>query len=118
MLDFINGTYDFEDTAQAELLGGHMIIYDLSERKQRSDLESLLGDKPSFIVNQADAADFAALMSDLASAKTKAEKAEIADIYSQMYYGSLSGKLAKLAEALRAEDDNAVRNIVHEIFAA
>ena len=55
---------------------------------------------------------------DLASAKTRAEKAEIADIYSQMYYGSLSGKLAKLAEALRAEDDNAVRNIVHEIFAA
>jgi hypothetical protein len=35
-----------------------------------------------------------------------------------MYYGSLSGKLAKLAEALRAEDDNAVRTIVHEIFAA
>lgn len=128
MLDIINGTYDFEDTPQAKLLGGHMTIHDIKdlydeadnnadiENSERERLEALLGDKPACIITQADAQDFAAFLSDIAEAKTMQEKIEVVDLYSQM--SLLSGKLKKLAEALRAEDENAVRAIVHEIFAA
>lgn len=128
MLDIINGTYDFEDTKLASSFGGHMTIHDIKdlideadnnadiENLERERLEALLGDKPACITTQADAQDFAAFLGDLSAAKTLKEKIEVVDLYSQM--SLLSGKLKKLAEALRAEDENAVRAIVHEIYAA
>ena len=128
MLDIINGTYDFEDTKLASSFGGHMTIHDIKdliddaeenadiENLERERLEALLGDKPACIATQADALDFAAFLSDLAAAKTPAEKIEVVELYSQM--SLLSGKLKELAEALRAKDETAARAIVHEIYAA
>ncbi len=128
MLDIINRRYDFEDSEQAMNLAGHMSIHDIKdlideaddnadiENFERERLEALLGDKPTCIATQADAQDFAAFLSDLASAKTLEEKIEVVDLYSQM--SLLSGKLKKLAEALRAKDETAARAIVHEIYAA
>jgi hypothetical protein len=128
MLDIISGTYDFEDTRLAENFGGHMSIHDIKdlideaednadiENAERERLEALLGDKPACIATQADALDFAAFLSDLTSAKNLEEKIEVVELYSQM--SLLSGKLKKLAEALRREDHDAARAIVHEIYAA
>lgn len=128
MLDIINRRYDFEDSEQAMNLADHMSIHDIKdlideaeenadiENLERERLEALLGDKPACITTQADAQDFAAFLGDLSAAKTLKEKIEVVDLYSQM--SLLSGKLKKLAEALRAEDENAVRAIVHEIYAA
>ena len=127
MIDFYQGTYDFEDSLYAPnfILDPITIEY---ERELDSDegrlndnneldmtLVAQLGSRPSSFPRAFGAADFAGMLEDLASANSMAEKAEMLSYWSQCFHGTMAEQLSSLAEELKNSYEDAARKLIAKI---
>ncbi|MDO4730438.1 MAG: hypothetical protein Q4A96_04575 [Candidatus Saccharibacteria bacterium] len=128
MIDFYQGTYDFEDSLYAP----HFILDPITiefEREPDGDddrindneldmtLVAQLGSRPTNFPRAFGAADFAGMLEDLASADSMIEKAEMLSFWSQCFHGTMAEQLANLAEAIKTSDEATARKLIAKICA-
>lgn len=133
MIDYVASTYDFEDSLYAPIFSFEPRIGDAEEEEQKamkateellelsgvSDEELLaeLGSRPTSYPKTIGAGDFAGMLSDIRSADSMEEKAEILSVWADFFHDSLGEALAELAKSILDEDVEAARRLIRRICA-
>lgn len=126
MIDFYQGTYDFEDSLYAPNFVLDPITIEFERENECDDdrlddneldmtLVAQLGSRPSSFPRAFGAADFEGMLEDLMSASTMSEKAERLKFWSQLFHGTMAEQLASLAEELENANEDAARKLIAKI---
>ena len=126
MIDFYQGTYDFEDSLYAPNFVLEPITIEFERELDGDDdrindneldmtLVSQLGSRPSSFPRAFGAADFAGMLEDLASTNSMIEKAEMLSFWSQCFHGTMAEQLSSLAEELKNSNEDAARKLIAKI---
>ena len=133
MIDYIARAYDFEDSLSVPIFSFEPRIGDAEEEEQNamkateellelsgvSDEELLaeLGSRPTSYPQTIGAGDFAGMLSDIRSADSMEEKAQILNTWAGFFHDSLGEAFAELAQVLLEEDIEAARRLIRRICA-
>ncbi len=125
MIDFYQGTYDFEDSLYAPNFVLDPITIEFERELDDDDriddneldmaLVAQLGSRPTNFPRAFGAADFAGMLEDLASTNSMIEKAEMLSFWSQCFHGTMAEQLSSLAEELRNSNEDAARKLIAKI---
>lgn len=133
MIDYILGEYSFEDSLKVPHFRQQPTIVELdvelaeedegkleqfnSDEEERETLLRRLGSRPTAFPKAIGAGDFAGMLDDLREARTMQAKAEVLNVWSEFFHGSMGDAMSELAEAILNGDETTARSLIARICA-